>query len=292
MNLNYLESFVSLSETLSFTETAKNFSVSQPSISRQIRLLEEQLNQKLFIRDKHKVHLTDAGIELKAKVRPLIKEIKSVLSTAQESADHLEGSLTIGCLGEVGQYAFMQALLDFHKENPNVYLETQFISPNLIIDMVKMGQMDFGIIGQPVDLENIRAYKLMEERAVLVTRKQNKEKTMNIQDMNFITYLHHDILLINYLQKHYKRAPYGKIKKPIAVNSHRSMVDALLQNDYFAVMPYFSVEKEIKSGSLKIVSKKELSNHLYLIYMENALMPLKSELFKKHVMNWAKIKAL
>ena len=38
----------------------------------------------------------------------------------------------------------------------------------------------------------------------------------------------------------------GKIKKPICVNSHKSMVEALLENDYYAVIPYFSVEKEIK----------------------------------------------
>tara|TARA_B100001248_G_scaffold262696_1_gene261032 strand:+ start:3635 stop:4513 length:879 start_codon:yes stop_codon:yes gene_type:complete len=292
MNLNYLECFVSLSETMSFTETAKEFSVSQPSISRQIRLLEEQLNQKLFIRDKHKVHLTEAGMELKTRLRPLMKELKNVISSAQEDADNLKGTLHVGCLGEVGQHAVMRSILDFHQQNPGVDIETQFLSPNLIIDKIKLGQLDFGIIGQEIDLENVRAYKLMEERCVLVTRASNEKIIEDINQMSFVTYTHHDVLLVDYLHHFYKRIPYGKIKKPISVNSHRSMVEALFENDYYAIIPYFSVEKEIQSGKLKIVSDKEITNQLYLIYMENSLMPLKNELFRKHIMAWAKTKSL
>jgi DNA-binding transcriptional LysR family regulator len=292
MNLNYLECFVSLSETMSFTETAKQFSVSQPSISRQIRLLEEQLNQKLFVRDKHKVHLTEAGVQLKSRLRPLIKEIKTILDTTQENAKHLSGSISFGCLTEVGQNTFIDMLLDFHKEHPRINFDTHFISPERIIEKVKTGQLDFGVIGQAVELENIRTYELIEEKEVLVTRKGNSTVIDDIYNCEFITYLYHDVLLVSYLQKFYNKVSYSKIRKAFSVNSHKAMIEALESGNYYAVMPYFSVEKAIRDGKLEIVSKNELKNHLYLIYVENNLMPMKNELFRKHIINWCKKKSL
>jgi DNA-binding transcriptional LysR family regulator len=292
MNLNYLECFVSLSETMSFTETARHFSVSQPSISRQIRLLEEQLNQKLFVRDKHKVHLTDAGVQLKSRLRPLIKEIKTILDTTQENATELSGSISFGCLTEVGQNTFIDMLVDFHKEHPLINFDTHFISPEQIIDKVKTGQIDFGVIGQAVELENIRAYELIEERAVLVTRKGNKKDIKDIYQAEFVTYLYHDVLLVSYLQNFYNKISYSKIRKAFSVNSHKCMIEALETGDFYAVMPYFSVEKAVKDGRLEVVSKNELKNHLYLIYVENNLMPMKNDLFRKHIIQWCKKKSL
>lgn len=292
MNLNYLECFVSLSETMSFTETAKQFSVSQPSISRQIRLLEEQLNQKLFVRDKHKVHLTEAGVQLKSRLRPLIKEIKTVLDTTQENATDLSGSISFGCLTEVGQNTFIDMLLEFQKQHPLINMDTHFISPEQIIEKVKTGQIDFGVIGQVVELENIRAYELIEERAVLVTRKGNKKDIKDIYNADFVTYLYHDVLLVSYLQKFYHKISYSKIRKAFSVNSHKCMIEAIETGNFYAVMPFFSVEKAIKEGRLEIVSKNELKNHLYMIYVENNLMSMKNELFRKHIIQWCKKKSL
>ncbi|MCB0348606.1 MAG: LysR family transcriptional regulator [Bdellovibrionales bacterium] len=277
---------------MSFTETAKQFSVSQPSISRQIKLLEEQLNQKLFVRDKHKVHLTDAGLQLKSRLRPLIKEIKTILDTTQENVTHLSGTISFGCLTEVGQNTFIDMLIDFHKVYPNINFDTHFISPEDIIEKVKTGQLDFGVIGQAVELENIRTYELIEEKEVLVTRKGNSKPIEDIYKCEFITYLYHDVLLVSYLQKFYNKLSYSKIRKAFSVNSHKAMIEALESGNYYAVMPYFSVERAIKGGRLEIVSKNELKNHLYLIYVENNLMPMKNDLFKKHIISWCKKKSL
>jgi len=255
-------------------------------------LLEEQLNQKLFVRDKHKVHLTDAGIQLKSKLRPLIKEIKTVLDTTQENATELNGSISFGCLTEVGQNTFIDMLLDFQKVHPLINFDTHFISPEQIIEKVKTGQIDFGVIGQAVELENIRAYELIEERAVLVTRKDNKKDIKDIYQAEFVTYLYHDVLLVSYLQDFYNKISYSKIRKAFSVNSHKCMIEAIETGDFYAVMPYFSVEKAIKENRLEVVSKNELKNHLYLIYVENNLMSMKNDLFKKHIIHWCKKKSL
>ena len=68
IHLDYLRAFVALSETLSFTQAARQLGITQPSISRQIRILEDELETQLFFRDKHRVQLTPEGLRLKTEL--------------------------------------------------------------------------------------------------------------------------------------------------------------------------------------------------------------------------------
>ena len=86
MNLNYLETFLTLAETLNFTEAARRLNLTQPSVSRQIKQLEDDLNAKLFIRDKHAVRLSREGKELRVTITPLLEEIQDRKSTRLNSS--------------------------------------------------------------------------------------------------------------------------------------------------------------------------------------------------------------
>lgn len=292
MNLNYLECFASLSDTLSFTETARDFSVSQPSISRQIRLLEEQLGTKLFIRDKHKVHLTEEGVAFKQKVTPLIKELKLVMNATQDKTDGIAGRVSFGCLGEIGQYAMMDMILQFTEQYPELGTQVVFTSPEKIIDKVKNGQLDFGLVNEMVDQENIRSFEVLKERSVLVTRYKNKKSLEDINNTKFVCYTDDDSLLVSYIHKFHKKASMSKIRRHIVVNSHRSMIDALMATETYAVLPYFSVERAIKAKELRIASENELNSSIYLIHVDNNLMPRKNMIFKKHLMDQCKKKTI
>ncbi|MEC9282712.1 MAG: LysR family transcriptional regulator [Bdellovibrionota bacterium] len=288
MNLNYLECFASLSETLSFTETAKNFSVSQPSISRQIKLLEEQLNTKLFIRDKHKVYLTEEGKSFKHRVTPLISELQSVMSNTQERTDEVKGSVHFGCLGEVGQNSLMQRILEFNALNSSINLQISYASPQDIIENVKAGIFDFGLVNELVDQENIRTYDIIKERSVLITGGKNKERLADINSAKFVCYSDDDSLLLSYIHKYHKKASFSKLQRHVIVNSHRSMIDAVEATNGYAVLPYFSVEKALKEKRIRIASDKELTSSLYLIHIDNNLMPKKNSLFKQFLIETCK----
>ncbi|MFK8137909.1 MAG: LysR family transcriptional regulator [Bdellovibrionales bacterium] len=292
MNLNYLECFTSLSETMSFTETAKDFSVSQPSISRQIKLLEEQLGTKLFIRDKHKVHLTEEGVAFKRRVAPLIKELQTTMHITKDRTDEVKGQLGMGCLGEVGQFSIMEKVLGFNKLYPDVDLKMLYTSPDNIIDKVKTGNLDFGIVNELVDQENLRSYEILTEKSVLVTSVTNKKPLVDIGDAKFVAYSLDDGLLVNYIHKYFKKSSISKINRHIVVNSHKSMIEALVDSNYYAVLPYFSVAKAIKRKELRVASEKELKSKMYLIYVDNALMPKRFQLFKKHLIAECKKKVL
>lgn len=290
MNLNYLECFSSLSETLSFTETAKDFAVSQPSISRQIKLLEEQLNTKLFIRDKHKVHLTEQGLKFKQRINPLIKELKLIMEKTQNQSEKIQGTIHFGSLSEVGQYSLMDVLLKFQNLHPNVNLDMNFISPQSIIEKIKTGSLDFGVVNDFIDQENIKSFKILKEKSVLVTKYSNSKTIEENDNPEFVCYSYNDKLLIDFLHKFYKKVSLSKINRKVIVNSHRSMIESLTHSSAYAVLPYFSVEKAIKEKELKIASEKELKSELYLIYLDNNLMARRNMEFKKFIIEEMKEK--
>src|SRR5262245_20573184 len=116
MDLSTLESFISLSETLSFTKTAKALGLTQPSISRQLKQLEEQLGIQLFFRDRHRVELTPEGKEFKGSLTPLLRELRLVFEQSREKMSKPEGLLSFCCYPEIGQYFFMRILLTFQEK--------------------------------------------------------------------------------------------------------------------------------------------------------------------------------
>jgi DNA-binding transcriptional LysR family regulator len=283
-DLSYLECFVLLSETLSFSETADLMSVSQPCVSRQIKLLEERLNSKLFIRDKHRIFLSETGRELKSNIGPLVKELQRVLKSVREQTTRMEGTIGFASLQEVGQSTFLKILLNFQVMHPGIQILVEYMKEYEIVERIKKGEVAFGIVTQPLDGENIRAYPLFSERGVLVTRANNIKKSNSILDESFVLYRHNDPLLSAYFKKHNKGHSLSRIKAHIIVNSHRSMIDALLASDCYAVMPLLSVEEELAKGRLILASPKEIKNGLFLATLENSLVETKNAEFLKFLL--------
>ena len=284
MNLNYLECFASLAETLSFTATAKHFSISQPAVSRQIKLLEQQLGTRLFVRDKHKVMLSREGQKLKNQLNPLLTEIHGLLRGLHNEGETLKACLRFASLGEVGQNFLHKILLDFINLNPQIDLRLTYLSPTEIIEQVKNARVDFGLVNERISLENVKSFELLKERAGLVCGNKNQEDWTDTKSASFVCYAEDDQLLSSFLQKHHKKTSPSKIKQRVVVNSHRSMIDALQATNSFAVLPFFSVESALKEKRLKLASDKEIHSSLYLLYLDNPWMPKAQKLLKQYLL--------
>lgn len=283
MSLNYLESFVTLCETLSFSETAKALRVTQPCVSRQIRLLEEQLRTQLFVRSRSGVRLSARGRELQIALGPLFKEIQKALRSARSEIDQISGRVSLGCLAEIGQSVFMEAALEFQAKHPAVMLEIEYLKEYEIVEKVKEGGLEFGIVTTPIESENIRSFPLREEPVVLVTRAKNSASLESWEELPVISYRAEDPLFARF-----KRRGLGRLKvlPRVWVNSHRSMVDALLAMDAYAVMPLHAVESLIDSGKLRKVGGLGWKNTLHLIHPAWPWTEKKHQAFKKHLMEW------
>jgi LysR family transcriptional regulator, cys regulon transcriptional activator len=138
---------------LNVSATAQSLYTSQPGISKQIRLLEDELGVEIFARSgKHLTRVTPAGqaiVELAGKVLRLTESIKQV---AQEHSDERRGSLSIATTHTQARYALPPVISEFTRKYPEVALHMQQGTPKQIAQMVSEGQADFAIATESLEL--------------------------------------------------------------------------------------------------------------------------------------------
>lgn len=289
MNLNHLQAFLSLGETLNFTRAAKTLGITQPSISRQIKALEEQLGIPLFHRDHHRVALTPEGNDLRASLQPLLEEVQNRIRASRDRSEAVDGPLAFGCLPEVGQHFFMKLLVAFRDQHPRIDLRIRFAMDDDIAQRLKSGLLDFGVVRAPLLGESLRSYKLMEERAVLVTRASNPGTLKQIRSAEFVAYHESDSALVEFIERYYPDSDLSRVRRFSTVNSHRSMVELLLSRDAFALLPYFVVKDLIAEGSLRIASDREIFRTFYLVHLDTgSTMTAKKKAFRDYLTHAAR----
>ncbi|SEM11995.1 HTH-type transcriptional regulator CysB [Halomonas caseinilytica] len=140
---------------LNVSATAQSLYTSQPGISKQIRLLEDELGVEIFARSgKHLTRVTPAGeaiIELAGQVLRLTDNIKHV---SQEHSDERRGSMAIATTHTQARYALPPVIREFTSRYPDVALHMQQGTPRQIAQMVSDGQADFAICTESLDLFN------------------------------------------------------------------------------------------------------------------------------------------
>lgn len=146
---------VAVAEELNFTRAAIRCNVSQPPLSRAIRLLEEEVGTRLFVRDKHSVVVTPAGASLVEDARRMLRQLADGLDRARRISRGLRGTLSIGFGGST-VYSLLPALVRrFRDAAPDVEIRFQTMAVLSQIDALRNHEIDIGILRLPVHDELI-----------------------------------------------------------------------------------------------------------------------------------------
>lgn len=156
MEFQYLKYFSALAETLNFSEAARKCHVSQPSLSAQIRLLEERLGTQLFFRDKRRVALTNEGKALIPRVRRILLDIDELSSTARSLQDPLSGALHIGATPLVALSSGVDKLHAIGEKHPHLKLTFSEDHSTGLIGSLLSGNLDLIFLPFHPDLESSR----------------------------------------------------------------------------------------------------------------------------------------
>lgn len=133
MDFRRLRYFVAVAEHLNFRRAADSLNTSQPSLSQQIRMLEDELGVALFERTKRRVHLTRAGSVYLAGVRHVISEVDAYGRQAREAQAGLRGTLSVGTNGMVMIDHMPRVVRRFRADFPDVNLSLTILrSPDLV----------------------------------------------------------------------------------------------------------------------------------------------------------------
>ena len=147
---NNLRIFITAAETQSLTETARKLYISQPAISQAIKKLEDELNVKLFIRNKRsKLLLTDCGEEILSIAYKMADLENRLYQTAYEENHMMGGTVRIATVPLGASLILSRVLPEFRERYPNVSIELFESDPLEVKNMVRSFKSDLGITTSP-----------------------------------------------------------------------------------------------------------------------------------------------
>jgi LysR family cys regulon transcriptional activator len=131
---------------LNVSATAQSLFTSQPGISKQIRLLEDELGIEIFARSgKHLTHVTPAGQEVIAKAGEILSQVNNIKRVAEEYREEKRGQLSIATTHTQARYALPEVIDQFIADYPEVSLHMHQGTPQQIAELASDGQVDFAI---------------------------------------------------------------------------------------------------------------------------------------------------
>lgn len=256
INFDLLRTFKIVAHHGSISKAAKILCVTQPSITKAIKKLEQQLNMTLFVRDKKGMILTDNGKTLYRYIVDPINTLESVELIAKNIKITDIGKLRIGAGDSVTKNLLKQTIIDYKKLHPGITLEISNKSSEDLYDDLRYGKVDIIFINSTIIINEhkYRSFKLLDIEDCFFANKELYEKVKNISNLKSI--LSENLITQN--ERHDTRSFLDSIcirnniqlKPTIELDRHNLIVEFVKEGlgIGFATKQY--IKKELSSGIL------------------------------------------
>lgn len=178
MELQQIRYFLALAEELNFSRAAERCGVSQPSLTRSIKRLEEELGAQLVRRERSRTHLTELG----RRIRPRLEQALSLTEVARSEADEFTrmstASLSLGVMCTVGPGRLISLVDHLGTRFPNLTLTLRTSSGREIIEWLLAGKVDVGIVGMPEYPDELSVKELYQERFMIAFPRHHRFANM------------------------------------------------------------------------------------------------------------------
>lgn len=158
MELRVLNYFLAIAREENFTKAAQQLHMTQPTLSRQIAQLEEELGIKLFVRSNHNIILTEDGMILKRRAQEILSLADKTKRDFLHKDKNLEGVISIGSGEFLSTRCLTDCIANFRKKCPLVRYEFYSGNAGNIHDRIERGLLDIGLMSEPID---IRKYEFI-----------------------------------------------------------------------------------------------------------------------------------
>ncbi len=227
ISFEYYRAFCSVAESKSITEAAKRLNISQPAITKTIKILESEIDSTLFYRTHSGMSLTPEGEKLYAYIKPIILQLDETKNMMSEIISNGKTNIRIGTSITILRSFLIEYIKGYTKEHPNVHIYIEDNTNNNLITKIKEGSLDIAIIISNPNYTNkycdIRRYKLKDLSYAFFCSKEylpEKDRVINIKDIkdkNFITN-RNTTELNKFLKKH-------ELNNFLSVSSNSFIVD-------------------------------------------------------------------
>lgn len=158
-----LQYFLAVARERNITKAAEALYISQPTLSKQMMELEQQLGKQLFLRGKRKLTLTQEGEFLRGKAQEILELLCNTEAALHTEETALSGHITIGCGETVAMDRLASVLADFHTKHPGVQLHTHSGDADTVLERLDKGLADMGLLLGPIRQEKYDYWNLHQK---------------------------------------------------------------------------------------------------------------------------------
>lgn len=164
-----LHVFVQAAECVSFSEAAKTLHMTQPTISRQIRALELDLNVSLFERSTGGLHLTEAGRMLVPRARKLLCQTCELKQLMESLREEVSGEIRIACSTTAGKYILPLVAARFCREHPSVWVSILRCTAGYVVPQLLGSEADLGVVSREICGPDLECQRFFLDPIILIT---------------------------------------------------------------------------------------------------------------------------
>ena len=171
MEIRVLRYFLTVVREESITKAAEVLHITQPTLSRQLSQMEEEIGVRLFDRGARRIRLTNEGILLRRRAEEILQLVDKTEKELIEQDEQVEGKISIGC-GEMASVRVLAELVrTFREKYSRVSFDIFTATADLVKEQMDKGLLDIGLLLEPVDMEKYDFIRLdMKESWVVLMR--------------------------------------------------------------------------------------------------------------------------
>lgn len=269
INFELYKTFYIVAKLGNFTKAAKKMYISQPGISKAIKTLEEQLDCKLFVRNKNGVTLTEEGKVLFDDIKLAINLIENAENKLSDMTNLDYGVINIGISKTLTEHYLLPYLEKFHEIYPNIKINIHTDYTKILINKVRNGLVDFIIsnlpYNMPLDIESKPLLKVNDCFIASEKYKELKNKEISLAELNqYPLILPAEGSNIRYNLDNYCDSLNIKLNKNIEIASHTLVVKFTKIGFGIGITTEEFIQDELASGKIFKLNVKEKITNRYI----------------------------
>lgn len=188
MEIRVLRYFLTVVREESITKAAEVLHITQPTLSRQLSQMEEEVGVKLFNRGSRKITLTNEGILLRRRAEEILHLVDKTEKELIEQDEQVEGKITIGC-GEIASVQLLPILFrEFREKYPRIRFDIFTATADLVKEQMDKGLIDIGLLLEPIDMQKYDFIRLdRKENWVVLMRPDDsltRKESVTAKDLS------------------------------------------------------------------------------------------------------------
>ena len=254
MDLRQLRTFVHVAELGSLSKAADRLRIAQPALSRQVRMLEDELKVPLFSRHGRGMVLTSSGEVLLARAVAVLRDLEAARADVAAEQGTVRGRVVLGAPPTVGDALSARLVERFLNLHPDVFIRIVSAFSGYLLDWLQRGEIDLAVVYEPEVRQNLRIEPLFAETLFLVGGPDAMPSRK--RQVPFAKVLERRLVLPgpqHGLRKIVERAAQ-KVDRTLDIvveaDSLQTMKDLVERGTGWTILPLGSVHREISQGRL------------------------------------------